>query len=620
MYRHRLFLLVAIVGIIFASSGSEVAAESNLVAIKKSESEIQADLEFLASDERAGRDTGSPEILEAAEFIHQHFEKAGLKSPEGMPKGFQKFTIAGRAKQGKNVTLTATIQGKKDDWIINDDFRVCSFGGKGKIAGEIVFCGYGIDDAENNFNEFANIDLKGKIALIIRRVPRQDVLGSLYMSKSGKIDTQRAALRAKLKNALEHGATAVIFVNDIASTKGKKDKLIPFGYGGNAAGKVIPVFHITQNKADQLLKTGLGKTLVELETAIDDKLQPQSQLLSEVEIEGNADLISNSVEGLNVIGILEPQGVKEGTANIETIVIGAHYDHVGWGGQGSLAPGTKAIHNGADDNASGTTALLELVRRISERDEKFSRRIIFIAFSAEEKGLLGSKYYVNHPVDPLLNTIAMINLDMVGRLADEKLTVFGLGSSSVWSKMLDEAEQASELNFFREKKAFGPSDHSSFYEKQIPVLHLFTGLHEDYHRPTDDIEDVNIQGIRRTVDVLEHLVLELARAETRPDYIENKKWISVGRHAGGRSRIGLIPDLNYSGKGFAILSIEQNSPAHHARLLAGDVIMKVNQTEVASRKDFWKVIDSLKPKTKVNITFRRGEEVDDTEVELGNPR
>ncbi len=620
MYRNHLFLFVAIVGIIIAASGSEVLAESNLVAIKKSESEILADLEFLASDERAGRDTGSPEILEAAEFIHHHFEKAGLKSPEGMPKGYQKFTIAGRAKQGKNIALAATIQGKKDDWVINHDFRVCSFGGKGIIAGEIVFCGYGIDDAENDFDEFANIDLKGKIALIIRRVPRQDVLGSLYMSKSGKIDTQRAALRAKLKNAQKHGATAVILVNDIVSTKGKKDKIIPFGYGGNAAGKVIPVFHITQKKADQLLIAGLGKTVAELEVAIDEKLQPQSQLLSEVQIEGNADLISNSVEGLNVIGILEPQEVKEGTGNIETIVVGAHYDHVGWGGQGSLAPGTKAIHNGADDNASGTTALLELVRRISSRDEKFSRRIIFIAFSAEEKGLLGSKHYVKHPVVPLLNTIAMINLDMVGRLADEKLTVFGLGSSSVWSKILDEAEQATELNFFRENKAFGPSDHSSFYAKQIPVLHLFTGLHEDYHRPTDDIEDVNIQGIRRTVDVLEHLVLELARAETRPDYIENKKWISVGRHAGGRSRIGLIPDLNYSAEGFAILSIEQNSPAHHARLIAGDVILKVNQTEVISRKDFWKVIDSLKPKTKVTVTFRRGEEVDDTEVELGNPR
>ena len=152
------------------------------------------------------------------------------------------------------------------------------------------------------------------------------------------------------------------------------------------------------------------------------------------------------------------------------------------------------------------------------------------------------------------------------------------------------------------------------------MLHLFTGLHEDYHRPTDDIEDVNIQGIRRVVDVLEHLVIELAKAETRPDYIENKKWISVGRHAGGRPRIGLIPDLNYSGEGFLLLAIEQNSPAHHAGLMAGDLILKVNQTDVVTRKDFWKVIDSLKPKTKISITYRRGKEVDETEVELGNPR
>ncbi len=620
MRQITLLILVAFSGIGIGLIENVTTAESNLAAIKISEAKILADIEFLASDERAGRDTGSTEILEAARFIHKQFEEAGLKSPEGMPNGLQKFSIAGRSKQGKEMTLLATLQDKKKSWRIDDEFRVCSFGGKGKVAGEVVFCGYGIDDAENHFDEFANIDLKGKIALIVRRVPRQNVFGSLYMSKTGKIDTQRAALRAKLKNAQKHGAVAVIFVNDIASTKEKKDKLIPFGYGGNAAGKVIPAFHITQEKADQLLKTGLGKTLADIESAIDEKMLPQSQLLSGVHLEGNADIISNSVEGLNVIGILEPQDVKEGTENIETIVVGAHYDHVGWGGQGSLAPGTKAIHNGADDNASGTTALLELVRRITERDERFSRRIIFIAFSAEEKGLLGSKYYVNHPVVPLLNTIAMINLDMVGRLADEKLTVFGLGSSSVWSKILDESERETELNFFREKKAFGPSDHASFYEKQIPVLHLFTGLHEDYHRPTDDIEDVNIQGIRRIVDVLEHLVVEVARAETRPDYIENKKWISVGRHAGGRPRIGLIPDLNDTSSGFALLAIEHNSPAHHADLRAGDVILKVNQAEVTTRKDFWKVVDSLKPKTKISITFRRGEEVDETEVELGNPR
>ncbi len=620
MCRHRLFLFVAFAGLLIASTESNVTAESNLVAIKRSERDILADLEFLASDERAGRDTGSPEIAEAAEFIHRHFEKAGLKSPEGMPDGFQKFTIAGRSKRGKNTMLAATIQGKKEDWVRNDDFRVCSFGSKGKISGQVVFCGYGIEDAENHFDEFANIELKGKIALIIRRVPRQNVPGSLYMSKSGKIDTQRAALRSKINNARKHGAAAVIFVNDIASTKGKKDKLIPFGYGGNGNGKAIPAFHITQKRADQLLLAGLNKSLAELESIIDEKMQPQSELLDGVFIDAHADLISNSVEGLNVIGILEPRDLKEGTENIETIIVGAHYDHVGWGGQGSLAPGTKAIHNGADDNASGTSALLELARRFSRGDERFSRRIIFIAFSAEEKGLLGSKHYVEHPVVPLLNTVAMINLDMVGRLADEKLTVFGSGSSSVWEKFLDEAERACELNFFREEKAFGPSDHASFYAKQIPVLHLFTGLHEDYHRPTDDIDDLNIQGIRRTVDVLEHLVLELARADTRPDYIENKKWISVGRHAGGRPRIGLIPNLNYSGEGFAILAIEQNSPAHHARLLAGDIILKVNQTSVTTRKEFWDVIDSLKPKSKVEITFSRDSHVDETVVELGSPR
>ena len=602
---------------------SQSAAESNLktnlinAAHQQDEAEILADLQFLASDERKGRDTGSPEILESAQFIHKKFQAAGLKSPQGMPDGFQRFPLSSKAKQGKEVALKAVLEGKEDNLLVDAEFRVCSFGGKGKVTGEVVFCGYGINDAKNNFDEFADVDLKGKIALIMRRVPRQKVHGSLYISKNGKIDTRKAALRAKIQNAQKQGAIAVVLVNDPTSTQGKKDALMAFGYGGSGGPKTVPVFHIKQKKANQLLQAGIGKTLTEIEIAIDEKLEPHSQLLKGVKIEAHADLITNSVEGFNVIGILEPEHADEKT---ETIVVGAHYDHVGMGGQGSLAPGSKAIHNGADDNASGTTALLELVRRITEKKEKLNRRIVFIAFSAEEKGLIGSKYYVANPLYSLSKTISMLNLDMVGRLADEKLTVFGVGSSSFWKPTLDEIEKSSQLNFFRETKAFGPSDHASFYAKQIPVLHLFTGLHEDYHRPGDDIEEVNVQGIRRTVDVLEYVVSELQKVPQRPDYIENKKWISVGRHAGGRSRLGLIPNLNSPVPGYALLSIVQNSPAHHAGLKTGDVIIEVNETKIETRKDLWKIVDSLKPKTILTINYRRNDEVIKTELKLGNPR
>ncbi|MBL4886673.1 MAG: M20/M25/M40 family metallo-hydrolase [Planctomycetaceae bacterium] len=596
------------------------AAESNIAANKQDEAEIHADLTFLASDEREGRDTGSPQILESAYYIQKQFQSIGLTTPQDMPDGLQSFTIPGPSSLGDNNLMKVTIGHDTSEWKIKDDYKVCSFGGAGDVSGEVVFCGYGIVDKENNYDEFAGIDLKGKIALIIRRVPRQEVLGSLYMSKDGKLDTQRAALRSKLQNAQKNGAIAMIMVNDLTSTKEGKDVLIPYGYGGDARGKEIPVFQITQKRASQLLQAGLNKSLEQVVAGIDAELKPQSQLLNRVSFEGKTDIQSESIEGLNVIGILEPKQASETGVAIETVVIGAHYDHVGWGGRGSLAPGVNAIHNGADDNASGTTALLEVARRIAASDEKFTRRFIFIAFSAEEKGLLGSKYYVKHPIVPNKDCVAMINLDMVGRIADEKLTVFGVGSSSIWNKMLDVSEKNTGLKFFRENKAFGPSDHASFYEKKIPVLHLFSGLHEDYHRPTDDIEDVNVQGIRRTVDVLEHLALEVARAPKRPDYIENKKWINVGRHAGGRSRIGLIPDLNFSAEGFALLNVEKNSPAGHAGLKAGDVLVEVNETAIKTRQDFWSVVDPLKPKTQISVKYRRGEDVSQTEVKLGNPR
>ncbi|MCG6156198.1 M20/M25/M40 family metallo-hydrolase [Rubinisphaera margarita] len=591
-------------------------AADAMEAHRLEEQRILEELSYFAADAMEGRDTGSEQLVECANYLRSELQKLGYAFPANEDDGYQEFSISAPPEQGPANQLKVSGADQLE-WMNDRDYRVCAFGGSGAFAGPLVFCGYGIDDAENNFDEFANVDLKGKVAVIMRRVPRQTEHGSLYVGKNGTIDVNRAGLRTKFTNARERGAVAVLFVNDPHSVKkDEKDELFEFGYGGGGKPEEIPIFQITVAAADLLLKATMGHSLEDIESAIDRTMQPLSQDLKGVRIEGTADLDFSSTRTGNVVAVLEPRDADLR----ETIVVGAHYDHVGWGKYGSLAPGTRAIHNGADDNASGSVALLSLARRLAEKSGRLDRRIVLIWFAAEERGLLGSKHYVDAPLYPLSDTIAMINLDMVGRMCDEKLTVFGVGSSDVWNPWLDKIEQETELNFFREKKALGPSDHAPFYEKQIPVLHLFTGLHGDYHRPTDDVEEINTQGMRRVVDVLEELTLNLANARKRPNYIENKKWIQVGRHAGGRPFVGIIPDLYASVDGLVVQDVAEDSPTETAGLQRGDVIVAAGGQPIRTRADFWNLIDRHSPKETIPLEFQREGTRMSVEIKLGSPR
>jgi len=602
--------------ILFVLVSVGLGADSRVVSNRTSEiDQIESDIAYFAADAMEGRDTGTEQLVEASKFLRKRLQAAGYTFPDTETDGYQEFSIAGRPKLGEKNRLEWT--GSADEELtIDEDYRVCSFGGNGEFSAPVVFCGYGIDDPENNFNEFAGLDLEGKVALIMRRVPRQLQFGSLYVNKRGIIDATHAGLRSKMKNAKERGAIAVLFVNDPHTARQKKDDLFSFGYGGSASADESPVFQITIDAANQLLEPGMSKKLTQLEVDIDKDMKPRSQLLDDVVASGRADMNFDNTQTGNVIAVLEPADLEA----METVIVGAHYDHVGWGAYGSLAPGTKAIHNGADDNASGSIALLTLAERLSEQAGKLNRRVVLIWFSGEERGLLGSKHYVGQPIYPLDETVAMLNLDMVGRLADEKLTVFGVGSSKVWDEWLNTIENETELNFFRKQKSLGPSDHAPFYQAGIPVLHLFTGLHEDYHRPTDDVDEINAQGVSRVVDVLEALVLNLAEGTERLDYIENKKWIRVGRHAGGRAYVGIIPELNSMQTGLTVRQVAQNSPAAQAGLMNGDRIVQVADTPVETRSDFWQAIDSRSPEDEVMIQVLRDGQTVDLTIELGNPR
>jgi Zn-dependent M28 family amino/carboxypeptidase len=301
-------------------------------------------------------------------------------------------------------------------------------------------------------------------------------------------------------------------------------------------------------------------------------------------------------------------------------VIGAHYDHVGRGGPGSFVPGSNEIHNGADDNASGTVSLLELARRLGARKEKLPRRIVFIAFTGEESGLIGSARYTKEPIFPLEKTIAMLNMDMVGRLQDDKLTVFGTGTSPIWDEMLKRLGKDGHFELSLKPEGMGPSDHQSFFMKQIPVLHFFTGTHGDYHRPSDDWEKINIPGTERVVDLIEKLAIELASLPERPKYVAVQGTAQIGERAGSRPYFGSVPDFGNEKPGYSLGGVVPGGPAEKGGLKGGDRIVLLGTNKIENLSDFDLALRKFSPGDTVEVTVMRGDEKVTLKVVLDKPR
>ncbi len=641
-------------------------------ALTETQSRMLSDLKYLSSDELEGRGVGTQGINKAAEFVRREFEKAGLDVTGFQGGAFQPFPLVTGTELGKENWLAfSSDAGEKIELKYDKQFRTCSFGGSGKFEGELVFLGYAIE-AEDYSDFPKDLDLKGKIAVIMRRNPQQGNPHGPFADAHGGI-SRHAALNTKLSQAFRRGAAAVLFVNDTYTGEHEAEKLqdqiekatkdlavvaeqleqadendkekfaaiskkhqdalrylktlqeraktadddtlMKFGYGGDGRKKSIPVFHIKQAVADRLLKKSLDQSLAEVENSIDKDLKPRSAVLKgwHVKGEGSVEQIESQVK--NVIGVLEGEGPL---AN-ETIVIGAHYDHVGMGGPGSLAPGSHEVHNGADDNGSGTVSLIELARRFGARKEKPSRRLVFIAFTAEERGLIGSNYYVKHPVFPLKDTIAMFNMDMVGRLRNDKLIVYGTGTAERWKPMLEDLGKKHGFDLAYKPEGMGPSDHQEFYLKKIPVLHFFTDTHRDYHRPSDDWDKINVPGMTRVVDLLEDIVQKTLNNKDRPKYIAVKGKATIGR-GGSRPYFGSIPDFGSEKEGYAISGVSPGSPADKGGLKGGDVIVQMGKQKIGSLDDFDLALRDFNAGDQVEVTvLREGKKVN-LKVVLDKPR
>lgn len=635
-------------------------------AVSETKERLLGNIKYLASDELEGRGVGTQGLTTAGTFIRDEFQKFGLAVDRVQGNAFQKFDLISSAKLGETNTLQ--LIGPDDKTVtleLGKDFEVCSFGGSGQFEGDVVFAGYGIEDGDSKYNDFDGIDVAGKVVIILRRNPQQANPKGPF---SGHGTTRHAELRTKLIHANQHKAAAVIFVNDpygvkqkaesrekslakataeiaeladayltkpdaepkekltaaIAQWKTQKeaganavdDELMKFGYAGHGDDKPIaPAVHVTQSQINTLLKAALKTSLTDLEAEIDQDGKPHSQVISGWKAKGTISVVRVRSDVSNVIGVLDGVGPKAE----ETIVIGAHYDHVGRGGANSLSPGSNDVHNGADDNASGTVALLELARRLSSRPEKLPRRLMFIAFTAEELGLLGSAKYVKEPIVPLEQTIAMFNMDMVGRLQDDKLTVFGSGTSTRWESEVKQLNEQAGFKLTFKPEGFGPSDHSSFYGKKIPVLHFFTNNHPDYHRPTDDWEKINVAGIERVVTMLEKIVVMTAENPERPDYIEVKQ-APTAQRGGTRPYFGTIPDFASEGEGYGISGAAADSPADKGGLKGGDRIIALGENKVTGLDDFDLALRKFKAGEEISVTVNRDGKTVVLKVTLAPPR
>jgi hypothetical protein len=451
---------------------------------------IERDVERLAGAQWQGRRAGSPGADAAADWIAAELERAGLAPGHGS-SFFQPFTFVDGVELGPRNRLRL---GRGSPLRPGRDFRPLALSAPGRVAGEILFVGYGLVAPERGRDDYAGLDPRGRVVLLLRYHPDGLAWDSPW--------APHADLAHKARLARERGAAAVLFVTG-PRTRVRGDEMRPLRQDAALHDLGLPVLALTRKAAERAF-AGAPRSLAELQAGADAGQAVARVLPVRAELE--ADVRPNVRQTRNVLGRLEAPGGSG------WIVVGAHHDHLGTSGAGSLDPAPDGkVHHGADDNASGTAALLELARRLAPRAAALRRSLLFASFGAEEVGLFGSRHFVGSPPVPLARVAAMVNLDMIGRLRDE-LQVHGVGTSPAWRPLL-ERSNVDGLKLRMHESGWAPSDHAPFHAAGLPVLFFFTGVHGDYHRPSDTAGRVDARGVDRIVGLVERLLLDAAGSD-----------------------------------------------------------------------------------------------------------
>jgi len=580
----KIFLTALIFSILFSAYPQQ---QSGITS-----SEILEHIEYLASEELKGRKPGTAESVMAAEYIRDEFKSAGLEVLG--ENGMQYFELVTDVELGDGNSFS--VNGIKGT--LNDDFIPLPFSENGSLAASAVFVGYGFDIHNDSvvWNDYDCMDLNGKWAIILRGSPDAD-------SPTGKFNGNMSE-RIKVMVAKDKGAAGVIFVTGEQFDEG--DKLLKLSYDKSAARAGIPVVNISRSLADTVF-SGFGLSVAKAEARIIQTQSPYCFTVPAV-FDVETDVILKKERAQNVVAMLK--GSNPALAG-QYIIIGAHYDHLGMGGQGSGSrmPDTVAVHYGADDNASGVAGVIELAEKLASEKENIGRSIVFMAFDAEEMGLIGSKYFVENPLVDLDEVTAMINFDMIGRLKPAKtLAIGGTGTSEETGQLLKDLEKNSGLELKLSPEGFGPSDHAAFYNKDIPVFFISTGAHGDYHTPYDNVEAINALGEVVVVKFAEKLVKGLANRDDMLTFQEAGPKARARHGYNFKVTFGIMPDFTSTeNDGLRVDAVRGDGPAYAGGMEKGDKIVAIDGKSVGNIYDYMGRLKNLEAGQIVTVdVIRKG--------------
>lgn len=580
------------------------------------EDALRRDVAYLASDELEGRLTGTGGARKASDHLAKRLADAGLVPGGDRGTFFQDFhfnagvNVVSNANALMIVPVTGASNGPPA--VLDRDFRPLSFTANGSADAEVVFAGYGLSvppGAGRGYDSYAGLDVSNRIVLVLRYVPE-----GVDAARRQELN-RYAGLRYKALIARNRGARALLVVTGPHSPNA--GELAAFSYDTSAAGSGMVAASISGSIADALF-AGSGRNLKDLQAGLDNE-NPHAEtglVLTNARVRIETAVRHVRRTDRNVLAWLPP-----GPDSIpgEVVLVGAHYDHLGRGETGGFARKDEEgrIHPGADDNASGASLLVELAAALArdrqERPGQFRRGILFALWSGEELGLLGSSHFAEHPVTALSNIVACVNFDMVGRLRNDKLTINGTGSSTAWRRLLERRNVAAGFQLQLLDDPFPPTDVTALYPRGIPVLALFTGSHEEYHRPADTADTLDYPGLVRIGRFSRAIVNDLVSGAQRPDYVKVER---TGHESGSRENLraflGTIPDYATDVAGVKLSGTRGGSPADKAGLKTGDIIVEFGGQKIANIYDYTYALDAVKIGQPVRMVVRRG----DTRVEV----
>jgi hypothetical protein len=562
---YRLLFVLAVATALFAASPTRQADPDRYVN----------DVRALASPEMEGRGAGTTGLKRAEQLIEKRYKELHLE-PAGVKGYAQPFTVITGARLKSDNRCSIQLADKKQELQIQQEFVPFSFSSSGQVAASVVFAGYGATADEFHYDDYAGLDVKDKIVVVLRYEP------SGFAEKRGNHGlTQHSQLITKAINARNHGAKALVIVNGKLGD-GEEDLLSRFGSVSGPENVGIVMVQVKNAIADGWFQAA-GKTLKDVQDQINSNTKPAPFAFPDsLHLALNIDIETTRATVDNVLAWLPGQ-------TDEYVIIGAHYDHLGRGNFDSLAPSQVGqIHPGADDNASGTAGVLELARLLAPERGKLKRSILFMDFAGEELGLLGSAEWVKEPTRPLKKAVAMLNMDMIGRIKDDKVYIGGVGTGSTFNSVLEQAQKEAPFKIESSAGGYSSSDHTSFVTRKIPVLFFFSGLHSDYHKPSDTWDKINGTSAARLLDMVASVALQLANADQPPQFqvVAEEKPASGGGGGGYGPYFGSIPDFGQVENGVKFSDVKPNSPAAKAGLKAGDILVQFGDKAIKNLYDF----------------------------------